>query len=80
MCPPSDALSVRFRTVRAVHTGAAPPPRRHFRKSRHLARLLLMVFLPLTGRHIMARFETIAFGFCASFAAILTIATLAPIA
>jgi hypothetical protein len=38
------------------------------------------VFLPLTGRHIMARFESIAFGFCASFAAILTVATLSPIA
>jgi len=31
-------------------------------------------------RHIMARFETIAFGFIAGFAALLTFATLAPIA
>jgi len=28
----------------------------------------------------MARFESIAFGFCATFAAVLTIATLSPIA
>jgi hypothetical protein len=31
-------------------------------------------------RHIMARFESIAFGFCATFTAVLTIATLSPIA
>jgi hypothetical protein len=35
---------------------------------------------PDTGRHIMARFEFIAFSFCATFAAILTVATLSPIA
>jgi hypothetical protein len=45
-----------------------------------LARLVLSECLQKLGRDIMARFESIAFGFCATFAAVLTIATLSPIA
>jgi hypothetical protein len=72
--------AVRFRTPWAAAARSPHPARRHFRKADHLARLVLSGCLQPNGRQIMARFEFFAFGLCATFAAVLTIATLSPIA
>jgi hypothetical protein len=60
----------------APHAGHPAPT--HFGQSFGTARAEWMS--PANGRQIMARFEFIAFGFCATFTALLTIATLSPIA
>jgi hypothetical protein len=72
--------SVRFRTQIRWRGLRLRPRRSHFRKAGHLARLVLSGCLQPQRRQIMARFEFIAFGFCATFTALLTIATLSPIA